>query len=128
MLGWSPCVPQRACMTSPWDGEVGKPVLGPPRITSTITHGTSAYAAYPMCSCISENPGPLVAVIAFLPANEAPITAAKDAISSSIWINRPPASGSKRAAAAIQPVGGGVFVDQLFQFGGAAVRSGGGER
>jgi len=41
----SPCVPQRACITSPCEGSVGRPVDGPPRMTSTITHGTWAMAA-----------------------------------------------------------------------------------
>jgi len=45
MMGWSPWVPQRACMTSPWEGLVGRPVLGPARITLTMTHGTSATMA-----------------------------------------------------------------------------------
>ena len=84
IMGWSPWVPQRACITSPWEGAVGSPVLGPPRITSTITQGTSASTANPMCSCMRVNPGPLVAVMALDPAREAPITAAREAISSSI--------------------------------------------
>jgi hypothetical protein len=50
-----------------------------------------------MCSCIKENPGPLVAVMAFAPATDAPITAAKLAISSSIWMNFPPTRGSSLA-------------------------------
>ncbi len=45
MVGWSPWVPQRACMTSPWAGRVGMPVLGPPRITLTTTQGVSVIAA-----------------------------------------------------------------------------------
>jgi hypothetical protein len=40
--------------------------------------------ATPRFSCIRENPGPLVAVNAFLPERDAPITAAMLAISSSI--------------------------------------------
>jgi hypothetical protein len=32
-------------MTSPWDGRVGRPVDGPPRITLTTTQGTSAIIA-----------------------------------------------------------------------------------
>jgi len=51
-----------------------------------ITHGTSAMYAYPIFSCINENPGPLVAVIALTPVREAPMTAAMEAISSSIWM------------------------------------------
>ena len=68
IIGWSPWVPHRACITSPWLALVGSPVLGPPRITFTITHGTSAAQAKPRFSCIREKPGPLVAVIDFIPA------------------------------------------------------------
>jgi hypothetical protein len=50
-----------------------------------------------MFSCLRENPGPLVAVIALTPPMEAPITAAIEAISSSICTKTPPASGSRRA-------------------------------
>ena len=39
-------------------------MLGPPRMTLTITQGTSATQANPRFSCIRENPGPLVAVMA----------------------------------------------------------------
>jgi hypothetical protein len=49
-----------------------------------ITQGVSVKAAYPIDSCIKLNPGPEVAVIAFAPAQEAPITAEREAISSSI--------------------------------------------
>ena len=45
MMGWSPWVPQRACITSPWEGLVGRPVEGPSRCTSTMTQGISAIAA-----------------------------------------------------------------------------------
>jgi hypothetical protein len=38
-----------------------------------------------MFSCMSEKPGPLVAVIARAPAQAAPITAEMDASSSSNW-------------------------------------------
>src|SRR3990170_2180239 len=47
---------------------------------------------------MSENPGPDVAVIALAPATEAPMTAAIDAISSSIWIKCPPTRGRLRAS------------------------------
>ena len=47
-----------------------------------------------MFSSFSENPGPLVAVIAFTPPIDAPITAAIEAISSSICTNTPPSGGS----------------------------------
>ena len=49
-----------------------------------------------MFSCISEKPGPDVAVIAFAPPQLAPMTAASDAITSSIWMNVPPRLGSSR--------------------------------
>jgi hypothetical protein len=44
---------------------------------------------------MSENPGPLVAVILFTPASEAPITAPILEISSSIWIKVPPTWGNR---------------------------------
>jgi hypothetical protein len=59
-----------------------------------MTTGTSVIAAYPICSCISEKPGPDVAVMALRPPTDAPIQAARLAISSSIWINFPPTLGS----------------------------------
>ena len=76
MTECSPCVPQRACMTSPWAGSVGRPVLGPPRMTSTMTHGICAMEAKPIISCMRLKPGPEVAVSALAPAREAPQTAA----------------------------------------------------
>jgi hypothetical protein len=51
--------------------------------------------AKPMFSCLSEKPGPLVAVIAFTPAREAPMIAPIAAISSSIWMNPPPVLRSR---------------------------------
>ena len=42
---WSPWVPQRACIKSPWEGLVGWPVDGPTRCTLTITRGISAAQA-----------------------------------------------------------------------------------
>jgi hypothetical protein len=86
--------PQRDCITSLCDGDVGRPVLGPPLMAFTTTQGTSAMMANPRFSCISEKPGPLVAVIDFTPAREAPITAPRLAISSSIWMNVPSTCGS----------------------------------
>ncbi len=50
-----------------------------------------------MFSIISENPGPLVAVIARAPVHAAPITAAMLPSSSSIDMKTPPAFGSLRA-------------------------------
>jgi hypothetical protein len=49
-----------------------------------MTHGVSVITAYPMFSCIRLNPGPDVAVIAFSPVHEAPMTLPIEAISSSI--------------------------------------------
>ncbi len=43
---------------------------------------------------MSEKPGPLVAVIALTPPIDAPMTAAIDAISSSIWTKTPASGGS----------------------------------
>jgi hypothetical protein len=63
-------------------------------MTLTMTQGTSAMIANPKFSCIRENPGPLVAVMDFTPAREAPITAPKLAISSSIWMKVPSTWGS----------------------------------
>jgi hypothetical protein len=51
--------------------------------------------AKPIFSCIREKPGPLVAVIDFAPARDAPITAPILAISSSIWINVPSTAGNR---------------------------------
>jgi len=62
-----------------------------------MTQGVSVMTAYPMFSIISEKPGPLVAVIAIAPVQEAPITAAMLAISSSIWMNTPPTFGRRSA-------------------------------
>jgi len=50
-----------------------------------------------MFSCISEKPGPLVAVIDLAPVSEAPMMAAILAISSSIWMNLPPSAGMRLA-------------------------------
>ena len=74
------------------------PVEGPERCASTITAGISAMPASPTSSAISDRPGPEVAVIAFLPAYEAPSTDASAAISSSVWIATPPKRGSRAAS------------------------------
>ena len=50
-----------------------------------------------MFSCISEKPGPEVAVKDFTPAAEAPSTAATEASSSSIWMKVPPTWGRRSA-------------------------------
>ena len=93
-------------MTSPWAGSVGRPVLGPPRMTSTMTQGICAMEAKPIISCMRLKPGPEVAVSALAPAREAPQTAAMLAISSSIWMNVPPTCGSRRASTSAISVDG----------------------
>jgi hypothetical protein len=60
-----------------------------------MTQGISAIIANPRASCMRENPGPLVAVIALFPVREAPMIAAIEEISSSIWMKRWPRSGSR---------------------------------
>ena len=65
---------------------VASPVLGPERCTLITTQGTSPITAKPRFSCISEKPGPLVAVNDLAPARDAPTMAAMLAISSSICI------------------------------------------
>ena len=47
-----------------------------------------------MASCMSEKPGPEVAVIPSLPESDAPMQAQMDAISSSICTKTPPTRGS----------------------------------
>src|SRR3984885_9302061 len=64
---------------------VGIPVEGPARCTFMITAGISAKYERPMNSCISEMPGPEVAVKARAPFHEAPITMPIEASSSSPW-------------------------------------------
>ena len=72
----------------------GIPVAGPARWQSTITAGSSAIAARPVISVMSESPGPLVAVIAGAPPKLAPTTIPSAAISSSACTIVPPAAGS----------------------------------
>src|SRR3954467_6255036 len=62
------------------------PVEGPARCTSMITAGVSAKYESPMNSCISEMPGPEVAVNARAPFQPAPITMPIEASSSSPWM------------------------------------------
>src|SRR5215471_19551076 len=62
---------------------VGIPVEGPARWTSNNTAGISAKYAKPRNSCISEIPGPDVAVNARAPFQAAPITMPIEASSSS---------------------------------------------
>ena len=76
---------------------VGRPVEGPPRCTLTQTSGSSAIVARPSISVFSDMPGPEVAVIAFLPAKEAPTTAPMPAISSSHCSIAPPYFQTSRA-------------------------------
>ena len=59
---------------------------------------------------MSEKPGPLVAVIAFLPASEAPMQAAIEPISSSIWMNLPPTLGSSSAQSSAISVEGVIGI------------------
>ena len=59
-----------------------------------------------MFSCIRLKPGPEVAVIAFAPPTDAPMTAARELISSSIWMNLPPTWGSRRARTSATSVAG----------------------
>jgi hypothetical protein len=59
----------------------------------TIRKGVSDMTAKETASIMREKPGPEVAVIAFTPAQEAPIREHAEEISSSIWINRPPTWG-----------------------------------
>ena len=59
-----------------------------------------------MLSCMSEKPGPDVAVSALAPASEAPITAPIEAISSSICMKWPPTCGSRRDSASAISVEG----------------------
>jgi len=53
--------------------------------------------AYPMFSCMRLKPGPEVAVMAFAPAQLAPMTAPREASSSSIWMAMPPTWGNLSA-------------------------------
>ena len=62
--------------------------------------------AYPMFSIMREKPGPEVAVMARAPVQEAPTTAAMEAISSSIWMKTPFAFGSLRAMCSATSVEG----------------------
>src|SRR6266478_3258587 len=62
---------------------VGMPVEGPARCTFMMTPGISAKYDRPRNSCISEMPGPEVAVKARAPFQEAPITMPIEASSSS---------------------------------------------
>ena len=73
--GHSPLRPQIACSRSACSVLVGRPVDGPPRCTLTTIIGSSVITARPMPSPLSAMPGPLEAVTAIAPANEAPIVA-----------------------------------------------------
>ncbi len=80
---------------SPWAGCVGRPVEGPARCTFTKTQGVSVIAARPMCSIMSEKPGPEVTVIVFAPPQVAPWSAMDAASSSSNCWKRPPTCGNR---------------------------------
>ena len=69
------------------------PSPGPPRITSTITAGSSDPARYEIPSCIRESPGPEEPVITRSPADAAPYTMLMAATSLSACRNVPPISG-----------------------------------
>src|SRR3954465_1623874 len=72
-------------MTSACWVRVGMPVDGPPRCTSMMVAGISAKYERPMNSCMSEIPGPDVAVKARAPFQPAPHTMPIEASSSSAW-------------------------------------------
>jgi hypothetical protein len=63
-----------------------------------MTMGVSDMMAKEMTSCMREKPGLDVAVMALAPAHEAPRSTPAEAISSSIWMKRPPTRGRRRAA------------------------------
>src|SRR3954468_10717430 len=65
---------------------VGMPVDGLPRWMSKMTAGISAKYDSPMNSCISEMPGPEVAVKERAPFQAAPMTMPMEASSSSPWM------------------------------------------
>ena len=79
----SPCDAYAHDSTSACCVRVGMPVDGLPRCTLNSTTGTSAKYARPRNSCISDTPGPDVAVNARAPFHAAPITMPMDASSSS---------------------------------------------
>src|SRR4030095_1315843 len=81
----SPCDSQAAEKRSDCCVRVGMPVDGPPRCTFTITAGTSAKAANPLNSVISDTPGPEALVQAGAPSQPARITMPMEASSSSAW-------------------------------------------
>jgi hypothetical protein len=88
--GASPGWPKIAASRSDCSTLVGRPVLGPPRCTSTTTSGISAMIESPRNSVFNANPGPDVIVNATFPAYEAPIATPAAAISSSAWWRTPP--------------------------------------
>ena len=81
--GQSPCLAYRLCNKSLCSVFVGRPVLGPPRCTSTITTGNSVIEAKPINSLFKHMPGPLVATTDKSPAKLAPMAMPMAAISSS---------------------------------------------
>ena len=83
--GHSPLRPYRTWSRSACSVLVGRPVLGPPRWTSTMTSGSSVMTARPIASALSAMPGPLVPVQPSAPPKLAPMAAPTAAISSSAW-------------------------------------------
>ncbi len=88
--GHSPLRPYIACNRSDCSVLVGRPVLGPPRCTSMMTHGISVITARPMASDFRQMPGPLVAVTPSAPPKAAPRAMPMAAISSSACTVRTP--------------------------------------
>ena len=79
---------------SPSAPRVAEPVEGPRRCTSTMTKGISLPMANEIFSLYKLMPGPEVAVRTFMPAMDAPRQNPMEAISSSPWIQMPPAGGN----------------------------------
>jgi hypothetical protein len=72
-----------------------------------MTMGVSIMQANPIFSIIKEKPGPDVTVMAFFPPQTAPIKAAIEASSSSIWMKMPPTLGilsENRSAVSVEGV------------------------
>ena len=79
---------------------IGASMGGKKSMTATSGPGFSLkqeMQARPNISCFKEKPGPLVAVMDFLPPMEAPMAAPKPAISSSVCMNLPPTWGRRVA-------------------------------
>ena len=99
MMGWSPWVPHRACMTSPWEGEVGSPVLGPAAHDVDDDQGRLGHAGEAdVLLHEGRSPARRWRSWPLRPAKDAPMTAPRLAISSSIWMNTPSGEGVSRSA------------------------------